>query len=276
MNPPRSVLYVPASNPRMLAKAGASNADALIVDLEDGVAPAAKIEARSHVRAAVANGEIGRSMPWMLRLNSSGSPWHEGDLALAIDTRPARVVVPKAECPVRVESVGRALATTSVALALLIETARGVACARELAGSHPSVEMLLVGSADLRLSIRARPDEQRSWERHALGAILLAARMHDCAAVDGVYFHFLDHDGLERHARVARDLGYDGKSCIHPGQIEPIHAIWTSSAEEVVWACKVREAWGAQGGATNGVVTVDGEMVEALHVRLADRILARA
>lgn len=254
----------------MLAKAQGLGADALIADLEDGVAPALKAAARSNARAA-----LEQPIPWMLRINALGSAWDRQDLELALATRPAAIVLPKAESPLEVAELGTSLGATSIGIALMVETARGVACARELAGSHPRVGMLIVGSADLRMSLGARPDEQRAWELHALGAILLAARMHGCAAIDSVYFHFRDPTGLARHARIARDLGYDGKSCIHPDQIEPIHGVWRSSPEEVAWARKVLQAWSTR-DLTAGVVTVDDEMVEELHVRLADRILERA
>lgn len=276
IDPPRSVLFVPASRPRMLARAAATGADAWIVDLEDAVAPEEKERAREHLRAAVAREEWPRDVPWMLRVNPPGSPWHDEDLRLARELRPARIVLPKAEDPGAVRAAGDAAADHGSGVALMIETARGVARVEDLAGCHPGVEMLVVGSADLRLSLTAPADPGRTWERHALATILLAARSHGAVAVDGVFFRYRDRAGLEADARVARALGYDGKSCIHPDQVETIHAVFASTAEEASWAEAVLRAWRQEDGNRRGVVAMDGEMIEALHVRLAERIRRRS
>ncbi len=276
MIPPRSVLFVPASRPRMLARMTSLGADAVIVDLEDGVAPTEKAAARSAITAAAQRGELQRLPAWMIRINAPGSSEHSADLALAETLRPSRVVVPKAEDPSAVFRIAERLQDSGCAVALMIETARGVGRARDLAGCHSRVESLILGSADLRLSMGARPDPGRAWERHAMGEILLAARMHGCEAVDGVFFRFRDLEGLARHATIARDMGYDGKSCIHPDQIPPVHEVYRSDAEEIAWAQRVLAAWSEQGGEHRGIVIADGEMIEALHVSLAERILARA
>lgn len=259
----------------MLAKAGSSGADALLVDLEDGVAPGEKEAARAHVRAAVSGGEIGSGTPWMLRVNGAATAWRAEDIALARETAPARVVVSKAEEQQDVLTVTSALAGRVASIGLMIETARGVGNARELAGCG-AVDLLVVGSADLRLSMGARPDPDRGWERHALWEVLLAARMHGAVAVDAVYFRYRDASGLERHARIARELGYDGGSCIHPEQVPTVNAAYASAPHEIAWARAVLDAWGTGGGDSRGVVAMDGEMIEALHVRVAERILARA
>lgn len=272
---PRSVLYVPASRPRMLAGAASRGADALIVDLEDALPPEDKAAARERVLSELGQGTLPRS--FMLRINPPGTPWHEQDLALAALCRPERVLVPKAESPELVRMLANRFDRHGSATALMIETARGVGRARELAACHPKLEMLILGSADLRLSLGAREEGAgRSWELHALSEVLLAARMAGCAAIDSAYFALRDHAGLEAHARVARALGYDGKSCIHPDQIETVHAVYASTPEEVAWARGVLGAWREQHGERAGIVVVDGSMVEALHVILAERILARA
>ncbi len=274
--PPRSILYVPASRGALLEKIPAIAADAVIVDLEDGVPPQDKDAARDHVRAAVASGSLSPDLPWMLRINSGRSGPLQEDLVLVGFAKPPWVVLPKAEDPEAVAALASRFAVHGAATALMIETATGVVEARAMAGAHPQVRMLIVGSADLRLSLQARPDEDRAWERHALAEVLLSARRHGAAAIDSVYFQFKDDDGLRRHASIARELGYDGKTCIHPRQVAPIHEVYRSTPDEVAWARRVVEAWAMHCGAVKGVVAMDGEMIEALHVTLAERILARS
>jgi len=274
--PPRSVLYVPASRRSLLGKIPTTSADAVIVDLEDSVAPDEKDAARENVREAVATGLLSREVPWMLRINAGRSGPVQDDLVLVGFATPPWVVLPKAEDPETVATLAARFAEHGAATALMIETATGVVNARDLAGVHREVRMLIVGSADLRLSLRARPDDDRAWERHALAEILLSARRHGAWAIDSVYFRFADPDGLTRHATIARDLGYDGKTCIHPAQVPVIHDVYRSRPDEIVWARRVVEAWAMHCGAVRGVIAVDGEMIEALHVAVAERILGRS
>jgi citrate lyase beta subunit len=269
---PRSVLYVPASQQRLLDKIPGLPADLVIVDLEDGVAPGDKDAAREHVRRAVAAGLL-QGRPWMLRVNGGPLGPPAEDLTLVGFAKPDGVVLPKASDVDLVRRLASRFAEHGASTALMIETAAGVARAEQLAGAHPEVRMLIVGSADLRLSLGARPDADRAWERHALSEILLAARVHGVAAIDSVYFHFKDDAGLRRHASIARDLGFDGKSCIHPSQVATIHEVFASTPEELAWARRVLAAWDVGHGDTAGVVAMDGEMIEALHVTVARRIL---
>ncbi|MCP3980548.1 MAG: CoA ester lyase [bacterium] len=272
---PRSVLYVPAHRPRMLAKLGSIPADLFVVDLEDGVAPAEKDTARDHLREAARQDLLPESR-WALRVNAAGSAWFETDLRLAAELTPTAVVLPKAEDPDLVGRLARERAADNAATLLMIETAAGVGRVRELAAAAPSIGGLLYGSADLRLSLGARPDEARGWERHAMSEILLAARMSDCAAIDAVTFRFRDDALLEREARIAREIGFDGKSCIHPAQLETIHRVFSSTPEEIGWAEGVLRAWRDGDGDRAGVVVMDGEMIEALHLDVARRILDRS
>jgi citrate lyase beta subunit len=260
----------------MLGKLPTLPADAVVIDLEDGVAPVEKSAARACVLRARQEGLLDAGPAWSLRVNAADSRWFVEDLELAVELRPPRILLAKSDSVDSVAFVGSSCSGWGGRLGLMIETARGVGRARELAGCHPSVDMLVYGSADYRLSIGARPDPARAWERHALHEILLAARMHGCAAIDAVHFHYRDAEGLRRDALVARDLGYDGKSCIHPAQVSTLHEVFCSSPEEIRWARRVREAWSEQDGQRRGVVVADGEMIEALHLRLAERILARA
>jgi citrate lyase beta subunit len=272
----RSLLYVPASRPHLLAKLPVLGADAIVLDLEDGVAPGDKAAARDHLRDASAHGLLGAGPPWSLRVNAHGSSWYDGDLDLVEELKPPRVLLAKAETPESVLDVAERIALTDARIGLMIETASGVGRARTLAAAHARVDLLVLGSADLRLSLGARPDDERRWELHALAELVLAARMHGCRAIDSVFFHYREVEGLVTHARVARDLGFDGKSCIHPDQVPTIHQVFSSTAEELTWAHGVLRAWVEQDGATSGVVVLDGEMIEALHLEVAERILERA
>jgi len=274
-SPPRSVFYVPASRRKFLDKIPSLPADLILVDLEDGVAPDEKDGARENVRAAIASGVLGGGRPWMLRVNSGRSGLRPEDLTLVGFAKPTIVVIPKAEEPDHVRTLAARFADHGAATALMIETATGVACAMELLGAHPSVCMAIFGSADLRVSLRARPDAKRLWEHHALSHVLLAARRHGRAAIDSVYFRYQDDAGLRAHAVIARNLGYDGKSCIHPSQIPTIHKVYSSAPRERAWARRVLAAWAEGQGSARGVVAMDGELIEALHVTLAERILER-
>jgi len=268
------VLYVPASRRKFLDKIPSLPADMVLVDLEDGVASEQKNEARDNVRAAVTSGVLG-GRPWMLRVNGGRGGLLPADLTLVGFAKPAIVVVPKAEDPDFVRTLAARFADHGAATALMIETATGVARAMELMGAHETVCMAIVGSADLLVSLRARPDAERRWEHHALGQVLLAARRYGHLAIDSVYFRYEDGAGLRAHASIARGLGYDGKSCIHPSQVPGIHEVYASTPDERAWAERVRSAWAEGDGHAKGVVAMDGEMIESLHVTLAERILER-
>ena len=273
-SPPRSVLYVPASRPEFLDKIPSLPADMVLVDLEDGVAPGMKSQARENVRAAIASGVLG-SRPWMLRVNGGRGGLVAEDLTLVGFAKPTIVVIPKAEDPEFVRTLATRFADHGAATALMIETATGVACSMEIMGAHEAVCMVIFGSADLLVSLRARADAGRQWEHHALSRVLLAARRHGHLAIDSVYFRYKDAAGLRAHAAIARGLGYDGKSCIHPSQVSIIHEVYASTPDELAWAQRVLSAWAEGQGSATGVVAMDGEMIEALHVALAERILER-
>ena len=267
------MLYVPAHRPAMLAKTQSIPADFFVIDLEDGVAPSGKAAARDNVKEAALQARLPKDR-WGLRVNHHESEWFDDDLQLVNELNPPAVVLPKAEDPGVVESVGQRRPLGSTLIALMIETAPGVGRARELAAAD-SVAALFYGSADLQRSLGARPGPDRSWESHPMSEILLAARMGDCAAIDAVTFEFRNADKLESEARVARELGFDGKSCIHPAQIEIIHRVFSSSAEEIDWAERVLREWKKQDGDQKGVVVIGSQMIEALHLDIARRILAR-
>jgi len=268
----RSLLYVPASSEAMLRKAGARGADVLIVDLEDGVLPDAKDAARAGAERLWLELDLGGSEV-LLRVNAPGAPWHEADLDAAARLRPAGVVLPKCEEPERVEAVAARLDATP--LFLMIETARGVLAAAELARA-PRVAGLLFGAADFRASIRASRDPEEAELALARGTLVLAARAAGIEAFDTPFFEYRDEAGLERSARRARTLGFDGKTAIHPGQVAVVNRVFSPDEAEVAHARRVVAALEAAAREGRGVATVDGEMVEPLHAAEARRTLARA
>ncbi len=268
----RSLLYVPASSEAMLRKAGSRGADALIVDLEDGVLPEAKDAARS--RAEELWAEVGlASSEVLLRVNAAGTPWHEADVDAAARLLPKGVVLPKCEDPEAVDGVARRLGEAP--LFLMIETARGVLAASALARA-PRVAGLLFGAADFRASIRAARDPDEAELHVARSTIVLAARAADVLAFDTPFFDYRDESGLERSARRARTLGFDGKTCIHPAQVAVVNRVFSPTAEEIERATAVVAALEAAAREGRAVATVDGEMVEPLHAAEARRTLARA
>ena len=279
VRPLRSVLYMPASNARALDKARALPADGLILDLEDAVAPAAKESARALALAALAQGGYGwREL--VLRVNGPGTPWHEADLAAAARSGADAVLLPKVETGAAVLEAERALAAagapTGMPLWCMIETPRGVLAAAEIAAASPRVACLVAGTSDLVKDLRARSTAGRGEVATSLGLVLLAARAHGRAALDGVHLDVTDDAGLEAACRHGRDLGFDGKTLVHPRQIEAANRAFSPSEDEITWARRAVEAHAAASRAGAGVVVVDGRLVEALHVAEAERLLALA
>jgi citrate lyase beta subunit len=268
----RSLLYVPASSEAMLRKAGSRGADAVIVDLEDGVLPGAKEDARARAERLWLELDLGGSEV-LLRVNAPGTPWHEADLDVAARIRPAGVVLPKCEEPGRVAAVAARLGAAP--LFLMVETARGVLAAAELA-RVPGAAALLFGAADFRASVRASRDPEEAELALARGTLVLAARAAGIEAFDTPFFDYRDDAGLERSARRARALGFDGKTCIHPGQVAIVNHVFSPSEEEVARAERIVAALEAAAREGRAVATVDGEMVEPLHAAEARRTLARA
>lgn len=268
----RSLLYVPASSEAMLRKAGTRGADVLILDLEDGVLPEAKDEARARAERLWPELDLGRAER-LLRINPPDTPWHEADLAGAARIRPDGVVLPKSESPEVVVAVSRRL--SDVPLFLMVETARGVLAAAELARVS-CVGGLLFGAADFRESVRASREPDEGELLLARGTLVLAARAAGISVFDTPFFEYRDEAGLERSARRARALGFDGKTAIHPGQVATINRVFAPTAAEIGRARKIVLALEAAEREGRGVATVDGEMVEALHLAEARRTLARA
>src|SRR5262245_8861786 len=273
MRPRRSVLFMPGSNARALEKARTLPADALILDLEDAVAPAAKAEARARVLAAVRAGGYG-SREVIVRVNGPGTPWGADDLAAVAHAGVDAVLLPK------VESANAVNAATSVlgpaaAVWCMLETPRGILNAPTIAAA-PQVAALVMGTSDLGKDLHVRPTRDRLPLLTSLELCVLAARAAGITALDGVHLDLDDDDGFAAACRQAADLGFDGKTLIHPRQVATANEVFAPAAIEVDWARRVLAAHGDALARGHGVVVLDGRLVENLHVEDARRVLALA
>jgi citrate lyase beta subunit len=265
--PFRSVLYVPADKPRAIAKARELPCDAVVLDLEDAVAPGQKAAARAGAAQTLREGGFGK--PVLLRLNGLGTPDFQRDLELGLLTAPDGLVLPKAEDPAAVRELH-----LGVPLWLMTETPLGVLRAAQLA-AVPGVAGLMVGANDLRLSLRARPTPERRELLYSLGAVVLAARAAGVLVLDAVYNDLQDGAGLERECMQGRDLGFDGKTLIHPSQIEVANRLYGVSEAEAQAARALLVAWDAAQASGQGVVAHENRMIEELHARQARAALER-
>ena len=273
--PRRSVLYLPSSNERALEKAKTLPVDGLILDLEDAVGPDHKEAARENACAAAASGAYG-SRELTIRVNGLGTRWHEDDLAAVCAAGPQGVVVPKVDSADEVRALVAAMerhgAPEHTRLWAMVETPRAVLDVGEIASASPRLAVLVVGTNDLLKELGARHVPGRAPLLTALSLALLAARRAGVAILDGVWNDVQDLEGFAAECRQGRDLGFDGKTLIHPGQVGPCNEVFAPSAEEVEDARELIAAWEAGAGA--GVVTHRGRMVENLHVDIARRVVA--
>ena len=257
----RSLLFLPASNPRAIAKARTLGADLVVLDLEDAVKLADKESARDAAVEAVASEW---PMPVAIRVNGAGTDWHSLDLDAAARSEADLVVVPRAISAHLVHGVAEAVAKPVLAM---IETAAGVLAAAEIAGESAG---LIAGTNDLRADLRLPLESTREPISASLQMILLAARAAGVPAFDGVFNRLDDADGFVAEAEEGRRLGFDGKSLIHPSQIEPCNRAFAPGEAEIERARRLVEAF--HGGAER----FDNEMIERMHVEAAQRVLARA
>jgi citrate lyase subunit beta/citryl-CoA lyase len=275
--PRRSVLYMPSSNERALEKAKSIPCDAIIFDLEDAVAPDAKPAARAAACAAVKSGEYGRR-ELIIRVNGIGTQWHDADVAAAAAAGPDVVLVPKVNSAEDVRALVAAMeaagAPDHTALWAMIETPIAVLNALSIAQASPRLAGFVMGTNDLVKELYAEHVPGRQPVLAGLGLALLAARAAGIVVVDGVYNDVKDADGFRAECRQGRELGFDGKTLIHPGQVEAANAEFAPSADDVENARGIVAAWDA--GAGTGVVTYNGRMIENLHVESARRTLAIA
>ena len=272
--PRRSVLYMPSSNARALEKAKTLPVDALILDLEDAVGPDDKPAAREAACAAVASGEYG-DRELTIRINGIGTQWHDEDLAAAATAGPAGIVVPKVNSAEEVRSLVAAIeaagAPEHTKLWAMIETPAAIFDVREIAQASDRLAVLVMGTNDLVKELQADHVPGRGPLQTALSLALLAAREAGIAILDGVYNNVKDAEGFAAECTQGRDMGFDGKTLIHPGQVEVCNDTFAPSPEAVEEAKGILEAWEA--GAGKGVVTYNGKMIENLHVDIARRVL---
>jgi citrate lyase subunit beta/citryl-CoA lyase len=273
--PRRSVLYMPASNERALEKAKSIPCDALILDLEDAVAPDAKPAARDAACAAAASGDYGRREV-TIRVNGVDTEWHADDLVAACGAGPDGIVVPKVESADAVRALADAMAAHGApghtALWAMVETPRAMLHAEEIAGASDRLTVLVMGTNDLAKELYAEHVPGRAPLLTGLSLALLAARATGKAIVDGVYNDVRDTEGFLAECRQGRQLGFDGKTLVHPGQVDGANAAFAPDEQAVEDARGIVRAW--QDGRGTGVVTYQGRMVEALHVERARRTLA--
>ena len=274
----RSVLYMPAANARALEKAQSLDCDAVIFDLEDAVAPDSKELAREQACAAVTSGLYGHR-ELTIRCNGLDTPWGEDDLAAAAAAAPSAVVIPKVSSVGHVDGVAERLdaagAASSTMIWAMIETPDGMMNADAIA-AHPRVEVLVMGTNDMAKELRAQLVPGRAPLLPHLAMALLAARRHGIMALDGVYNDVRNPEGFAEEAQQGFEMGFDGKTLIHPSQLEPCNDIWSPSADEIDHANRVIEAFEEAERDGRGVVTVDGRMIENLHVDNARQVLAVA
>jgi citrate lyase subunit beta/citryl-CoA lyase len=277
LRPRRSVLYMPSSNPKALDKAKTIPCDAIIFDLEDAVAPDAKPAARDAAVAAVGSGDYG-SRELTIRCNGLATPWGADDLAAAGAAHPSAVVVPKVGSRAEVDTIAAALDAaggTDTAIWAMIETPTAIFDVRAIA-AHPRVAVLVMGTNDLAREIGAPQIAGRSNLTPYLATAVLAAREAGKVILDGVYNDVRDEEGFAAECRQGVEMGFDGKTLIHPGQVEPANAAWSPSFDEVEYSRRVIEAFSAAEAEGRGVITVDGRMIENLHVANARRTLSVA
>jgi citrate lyase subunit beta / citryl-CoA lyase len=281
--PRRSLLFMPGSNARALEKARSLPADGLILDLEDSVAPDAKAMAREQIAAAIAAKGFGRR-EILIRTNSLDTPWWNDDVAMAAHASPDAILVPKISSADELNKIGERLAGIgahpSVKVWAMIETARAVLDAEELASAARNPDARLAGFVfgpnDISRETRIRMLPGRAAMIPMITHCVLAARAHGIEMLDGPYSDIGNVDGFAAECAQARDLGFDGKTLIHPSHIDACNAIFTPPAEEVAEARKIVAAFERPENVSRGAIQLDGRMVERLHAEIARRTIAIA
>lgn len=277
--PLRSVLYMPGSNARALEKSRTLPADALILDLEDAVAPDAKATARAQVCAAASSGAYGDRVV-AIRVNGLDTQWHADDITAAAAAKPAAIVVPKVGSAQEVLQIENALmaagADDSVAIWAMIETPGAVLNVADIACATPRLTTFVMGTNDLLSELHAVSSPQRPALGHSLAHCVLVARAYGKTILDGVYNDVTDDAGFLAECREGRTLGFDGKTVIHPGQIGPCNAAFAPSEQDIDHARAVIAAFDESLRAGKGVATINGRLIENLHVADARRLIAFA
>jgi citrate lyase subunit beta/citryl-CoA lyase len=279
LRPRRSVLYLPGSNARALDKARTLACDAVVLDLEDSVAPESKDGAREMVLAALTAGGFGRREV-VVRVNALATPWGEADLQALVQVAPDAVLVPKVADAGDLARYDQRLAGAPAPTRLwaMVETCRCLFHLDAIAGLAGDTRLaaFVVGGNDLAKEMQAEPGADRAPLQAALTLTVAAARAHGLAPLDGVFNALEDGPGLEAECRQGRAFGFDGKTLIHPGQIETANRVFSPSAEQLAWAQGVVDAFADPAHSGRGVLRVRGQMAERLHLAQAERLLAVA
>lgn len=283
IRPRRSLLFMPGSNARALEKARLLQADGVILDLEDAVAPDAKETARAQIAGALAEGGFGRREV-LVRINALDSPWWIDDLAMAGKAKPDGILVPKVSSVDDLAAVANRLtdigADMSIRVWIMIETARGVLNAEQLAAQAQDAEMRLAGFVfgpnDISRETGIRMLPGRATMLPMISHCILAARAYGLSILDGPFSDIANIEAFASECAQARDFGFDGKTLIHPSQIEACNATFTPPAAEVEQARKIIAAFALPENATRGAIQLDGRMVERLHAEIAKKTIAIA
>jgi (3S)-malyl-CoA thioesterase len=273
VRPFRSVLYIPASKERVLEKAMTLTADALIIDLEDAVSPDAKAEARAIMRAALLNGNFGARYK-IVRINGFDTPWGRDDVDALSGVGADAILLPKVNTPRDIDNIG-ALIDKDMPIWAMMETAQGVLNAAQIA-AHPRLQGIVAGTNDLIHELGCSVENARFALQTSLQLIILAARAHGVVAIDGVYNRFKDEAGLRAECQQGLALGFDGKSLIHPAQLDVANDVFAPSEAAISLAQRQIAAYDDIIRAGQGVAVVDGKIVENLHADTARRVLRKA
>ena len=277
--PLRSILYMPGSNARALEKARSLAADGLILDLEDAVAPDAKETARRQVCEAVVEGGYGMRY-LLIRVNGLASPWGYADVVAACKTEADAILLPKVESADAIRSLEAIMdasgAPEGMAIWAMMETARGMLAAEQIATSSHRLAGFVMGTSDLAKELHCAHTRERLPMITSLNLCLLAARGYGLAIVDGVYLDLNDDEGFEYSCRQGVELGFDGKTLIHPKTVDTCNRIFSPQPQDVEWSRKIILAHEAAAKEGKGVVVVDGKLIENLHVENAKRLVAMA
>ncbi|TYC86760.1 CoA ester lyase [Novosphingobium sp. BW1] len=279
IRPRRSALYLPASNARAIAKARTLPCDVVVLDLEDAVAPEAKADAREAALAALEEGGFG-AREVAVRINGIDTEWGVDDLAALSGSKADAVLVPKVSTPLDIGRYEEALETAPEAMQLwaMIETCSAVLNLEPLAAMAETTRLSLwiMGTNDLAKEMRARLTRERTPFQPFMAQAVAAARLHGLTILDGVCNEFRDLEVFEAEARQGLDFGFDGKSLIHPAQVELCNTVFSPSAEELAWAEAVIAAFDLPENAGKGAIRVEGKMTELLHLEQARQLLAVA
>jgi citrate lyase subunit beta / citryl-CoA lyase len=278
IRPRRSVLYMPGANTRALEKAKSLPADSLILDLEDAVAPDAKASARANIKAALEGGYGYREV--VVRVNSLATAWGVKDVEFFANSNIDAFAVPKVESPAQVQEVAALLkqnhAPSNLKIWAMIETPRAIFHLQEIASAHPLLETLVLGTSDLVKDLHARHTPSRVETQTALSLCVMAARAYGLSVLDGVHLSLDDEVGLRDSCIQGRDMGFDGKTLIHPNQIAIANELFGPSAAEVAEAKEKIAAYEAAIQTGDGIAVLNGKLIEELHIQDAKRILELA